>query len=106
AYHQKFLINVGDEKGAFLDALLARTRPRRVMELGAYVGYSALRIARQLAPGARLYSIEFSAANAAIVPRVLAHAGVSDRVTVVHGHLGDGGATLAKLQAELAPGTL
>jgi catechol O-methyltransferase len=100
AYRQGFLINVGDEKGEILDGVLARTRPLRVLELGAYVGYSALRTARLLPPGGRLWSIEFSAANAAIARRMTAHAGAADRVTVVHGTLGDGGATIGRLRDE------
>lgn len=108
AYKQKYLINVGDEKGAILDGVLERAKPMRVLELGAYVGYSALRIARKLPPGGKLYTVEFSAANAEITRRMLAHAGANDRVTVVHGTLGDGGKTLAALRAEhgFAPGNL
>jgi catechol O-methyltransferase len=97
AYKQKYLINVGDEKGAILDGVIERAKPMRVLELGAYVGYSALRIARRLPAGGRLWSIEFSEDNATITRRMLAHAGVSERVTVVHGTLGDGGKTLAAL---------
>jgi catechol O-methyltransferase len=97
---------VGDEKGAILDGAIERARARVVMELGAYVGYSALRIARKLPPGGKLFSVEFNAANAEITRRILAHAGASDRVTVVHGCLGDGGATLARLAQELEPGGL
>jgi len=66
AYGRKFLINVGDEKGAILDAAVTRAAPRRALELGAYIGYSALRIARRLPPGGHLWSIELNAANAAI----------------------------------------
>ena len=44
-YNESFLINVGDEKGAILDAAIRRAKPRRVLELGAYCGYSALRMA-------------------------------------------------------------
>src|SRR5215831_1679139 len=55
AYRRKFLINVGDEKGAILEQAVARAAPRRALELGAYVGYSALRIARALPPGGRLW---------------------------------------------------
>jgi catechol O-methyltransferase len=106
AYRRKFLINVGDEKGKILDAAVETAKAQRVLELGAYVGYSALRIARKLRPGGRLYSIEFSAANADIVRRVLFHAGASDRVMVIHGYLGDGGATTARLNQELRPGDL
>src|SRR5690349_2858352 len=34
AYKQKYLINVGDEKGALLDGVLERVKPMRVLELG------------------------------------------------------------------------
>jgi len=56
-----------------------------------------LRTARAMPEHAHLYSIEFNADNAAIARRVLDHAGVKDRVTVVVGTLGDGGETLATL---------
>ena len=96
-YNQSFLINVGDEKGAILDAAVARARPARVLELGTYCGYSALRMALA-APSARIVSIEFNAANAEIARRILDHAGVGARVTVVVGTLGDGGKTIDALR--------
>ena len=99
AYRKKFLINVGDEKGKLLDDVIERLKPRRVLELGAYVGYSALRIARKLSPGGRLYSVEFSPANAELARRVVDHAGAQDRVTIVPGYLGDGGATIERLKS-------
>jgi catechol O-methyltransferase len=107
-YEQSYLINVGDEKGAILDRAIATASPKLLLELGAYVGYSALRTARAMPEGARLVSIEFSAANAAIAQRVIDHAGVGDRVTIVVGSVGDGGTTLAVLEREhgFAPGTL
>jgi catechol O-methyltransferase len=100
AYTQSYLINVGDEKGEILDAAIRKAAPSLLLELGTYVGYSALRTARVMPSGARLVSVEFSAANADIARRVLEHAGVSDRVTVVHGTLGDGGATVAALESD------
>lgn len=108
AYEESFLINVGDEKGALLDAAIARTKPARLLELGTYCGYSALRTVRAMPAGAQLYSIEFNAENAAIARSILAHAGVADRVTIVHGTLGDGGATIRALSTEhgFAPGNL
>ena len=71
----KFLINVGDKKGLLLDAVVDRVKPKRAIELGAYIGYSALRIARRLPEGGHLFSVEFSADNAALARRVLEHAG-------------------------------
>ena len=100
AYTRSYLINVGDEKGELLDRAVARSSPRLVLELGTYCGYSALRIARASGPEARLISVEFSADNAAIARRILDHAGVSDRVAVLVGSIGDGGETLTALEAE------
>jgi catechol O-methyltransferase len=97
AYRTSFLMNVGDEKGKILDAAIERVKPRRMLELGAYVGYSALRTARKLPAGGHLYSVEFNASNAAIARKMIEHAGVSDRVTFVVGTLGDGGKTLREL---------
>jgi catechol O-methyltransferase len=99
-YRETFMINVGDEKGALLDGAITRARPRRLLELGTYCGYSALRTARVMPAGAHLFSVELNADNAAIARRILAHAGVGDRVTVVVGTLGDGGATIAALERE------
>jgi catechol O-methyltransferase len=98
AYRRKFLINVGDEKGALLEEIVRRAAPRRVLELGAYVGYSALRIARALPTGGHLLSVELNPDNADIARRIADHAGVGDRVTFVLGSLGDGGDTLARLE--------
>lgn len=100
AYHQKFLINVGDEKGRILDAAIRRAKPRLLLELGTYCGYGALRMARAMPEGARLVSIEFLADNAAIARRILAHAGVGNEVEVVVGTLGDDGTTIEKLESE------
>jgi catechol O-methyltransferase len=99
-YGQSYMINVGDEKGEILDAAIRRAAPRRLLELGTYCGYSALRTARAMPQGAHLTSLEFVAANALIARRILEHAGVADRVTVLHGTLGDGGDTVAALESE------
>jgi catechol O-methyltransferase len=97
AYEKSFLINVGDEKGQILDGAVRSARPKRILELGTYCGYSALRMA-SAAPEARIFSIELNTANAAIARRIFEHAGVTSRITVVVGTLGDGGATMAALR--------
>ncbi|BDB42756.1 O-methyltransferase [Mycobacterium kiyosense] len=96
AYEKSMLVNVGDEKGELLDAAVRRADPALALELGTYVGYSAMRIARA-APKAKVYSVEFSAANAANARRIWAHAGLAERVTCVVGTIGDGGRTLDTL---------
>lgn len=108
AYRQKFLMNVGDEKGEILSHALDRVQPKRALELGAYVGYSALCIGSRLAAGGHLYSVEFSPGNARIARRIVEHAGLADRVTIVEGSLGDGGKTMARLERDhgFSPGSL
>ncbi|GFG75733.1 O-methyltransferase [Mycobacterium botniense] len=107
AYHKAILINVGDEKGALLDAAVRRADPKLALELGTYCGYGALRIARA-APAAQVYSVELAEANAVNARRIWAHAGVADRVTCVVGTIGDGGRTLDTLANEhgFSTGTL
>ncbi len=83
---ESFLINVGDEKGEILDAAVRAVRPAFVLEVGTYVGYGAMRLARA-APEARVVSVEFLPANAAIARRIIEYAGLSDRITVVEGTL-------------------
>lgn len=94
------LVNVGDEKGLLLDAAVRKADPTVLLELGTYIGYSAVRTGRTMPAGARLISIEFSAANAEVARDIIAHAGLADRVTVVVGTIGDGGETIRRLTEE------
>lgn len=102
-----FLMNVGDEKGVLLDDVIQRVQPKNALELGAFCGYSALRIARKLPVGGRLLSLEISPYNAGIASKVWEHAGVLDRVQAVVGAIEDG-TTIGRLSSEfdLAPGSL
>jgi catechol O-methyltransferase len=107
-YQRSYMINIGDEKGAILDQAVRRARPSQLLELGTYCGYSALRICRAMPDSAQLVSIEFNAANAVIARRIWEHAGITDRVALVEGILGDGGQTIATLetQHQFATGSL
>ncbi|GJP72584.1 hypothetical protein CLOP_g3297 [Closterium sp. NIES-67] len=84
----EFFMNVGDVKGAILDDAVRRANPLSALELGAFCGYSAVRIASRFSkPGARLVSVELSDLRSSVVRSVVAHAGLSDKVTVVTGTL-------------------
>jgi len=107
-YSKSYLINVGDEKGKLLDRAVCAARPHRLLELGTYCGYSALRIARAMPTDAVLYSIEFNPANAVVARRIWDHAGIGERIVVIVGTLGDHGKTIGALRDrhEFSPGTL
>jgi catechol O-methyltransferase len=85
ARQDHFMMNVGEGKGLLLDNVVRETRPRAVLELGSFCGYSALRIARLLEPGARFVSIEKNPHYAAVAREVLRLARLDDRVEVVQG---------------------
>ncbi len=63
--------------------LLARTiGAKRILEIGTLGGYSAIWLARGLAPGGRLVTLEALEKHAAVARKNLAHAGMADRVEV------------------------
>jgi catechol O-methyltransferase len=106
-YERKVMMNVGDEKGAILDAAVRKVQPRRLLEVGTYCGYSALRTIRAMPMDAHLWCVELLSANAEIARRILSHAGAAERATIVVGTLGDG-RTPDLLEAEhgFGPGNL
>ena len=78
-------IQISPSDGKLLELLLRLVRAARVVELGTLVGYSAIHIARALAPGGHLWSIEYDPRHAEVGRANLAAAGVGDRVTVLVG---------------------
>jgi catechol O-methyltransferase len=94
--HRRFLMNVGDAKGPLLRALVRGLgNDARVLELGAFVGYSAVLIAANLPPGGRLVSLEMNPVAAEVARAMIAHAGLSDRVVF---RCGDSADLLPKLE--------
>jgi catechol O-methyltransferase len=66
ATEERWLMSVGPEKGPLLSEMIGRIpKGARVLELGAYCGYSAIMICQRLAPPGALVSVEVSPANAA-----------------------------------------
>jgi catechol O-methyltransferase len=89
----RFLMNVGDRKGVLLaselDRALASVSQPRVLELGCYCGYSAILMASRLSEGGHLTSIEINASSVRAARQIIRFAGMSSRVTVLHGASGD-----------------
>ncbi|XP_036923311.1 catechol O-methyltransferase [Sturnira hondurensis] len=84
-WQKEWAMNVGDKKGRIVDAVVQEQRPSTLLELGAYCGYSAVRMARLLPPSARLLTIDLNPDYAAIARQMLEFAGLQDRVTVIIG---------------------
>ncbi|XP_068127679.1 catechol O-methyltransferase-like [Hyperolius riggenbachi] len=82
---KEWAMNVGDEKGLILDNLVREADPPVALELGTYCGYSAVRIARLLKPGAHLLTIEMNPVHAAVAREMIEFAGLNNKVEVLEG---------------------
>jgi len=86
AREDRFLMNVGPEKGPLLEEAVRAAGPNaRILELGSFVGYSAILMARHLSSGGRLVSIDVDPESSAVARQMAALAGVGDRVEFVTG---------------------
>lgn len=80
-------MNVGDDKGKIVCDLIAEVKPDTMVELGGYVGYSALLFgdAVRKAGGKRYFSLERNPEFAAVIMSLVDLAGLSDVVKVIVG---------------------
>jgi caffeoyl-CoA O-methyltransferase len=75
----------GAVEGRLLEMLAFATGARQVLEFGTYSGYSALSIARGLAPGGRIFSLEVDEQHAEFARRHIAESPFADRIEVLLG---------------------
>jgi|TARA_B100000315_G_scaffold46722_1_gene41514 catechol O-methyltransferase len=88
AREKRFLMNVGDEKGPLLEELVAsRGTQARIIELGSFVGYSAVLMSRLLGSPGDLFSVDVDQNATRVSSAVARHAGVGDRTTFLNGTL-------------------
>ena len=75
----------GPEVGALLNLLVRELRPRRVLELGTFTGYSTIWMAAALPEGGRLDTLEINDELEDLIREAFRRAGVEDRVRLVIG---------------------
>ncbi len=86
AKQERWLMSIGPKKGPLIRELAQRLPANaRILEIGAYCGYSSIMIANALGPAARITSIEVDANAVASSRANVEHAGLSDRITFIHG---------------------
>lgn len=86
AREHRFLMNVGDEKGPLLEEAVRSAGPAaRVLELGSFVGYSAILMARHVSPPGSLTSIDVDPESSRIAAEMAHLAGVADRTSFLNG---------------------
>ena len=90
-------INVAPNQGKLLMLLARAIGARRILEVGTLGGYSTIWLARGLAPGGRLVTLEANAKFAEVARANIAGAGLDERVEI---RLGKALDTLPGLAAE------
>ncbi|CAF1589172.1 unnamed protein product [Rotaria sp. Silwood1] len=80
---KQWLMNIGDRKGKILDDAIRTRKPKTVLELGTFLGYSSLRMAAQLPNDALIISIERNPQSAEIAHTIHKHAGVENRIKII-----------------------
>jgi caffeoyl-CoA O-methyltransferase len=71
---------VGPVEGALLRFLVAMARPRRVLEVGVFTGWSSIEMARALPAGGRIIALDVNEETTAVARRYAEEAGVADRI--------------------------
>jgi catechol O-methyltransferase len=86
AQDERWLMSVGPKKGPLIEELAQRLPANaRILELGAYCGYSSIMIASAFGPEARITSIEIDKDAVASSRANVELAGLSKQITFVHG---------------------
>ncbi|MBJ22622.1 MAG: methyltransferase domain-containing protein [bacterium] len=86
AREERFLMNIGPEKGPLVRELLEKLpSDARILELGAFCGYSSIMLADTLGSAGRIVSLEVSGASVEGARANVDFAGLSGRVEIIHG---------------------
>jgi catechol O-methyltransferase len=86
AREERWLMNIGPDKGPLIKELAERLPAKaRILELGAYCGYSSILWATTFGADASITSIEINEDSVTSCRRNVAMAGLSEQITFLHG---------------------
>ena len=85
----------GPVQGALLTMIASMLRPKRVLEIGCFTGYSTICLAYGLPEGGHIDSLEVNDELEDLILECFAKAGVSDSISL---HIGDAKETIGKLK--------
>ena len=75
----------GHLQGQFLEMITGMLRPKRILEIGTYTGYSGICLARHLAEDGLLYTIDVNEELQPMVERYFEKAGLSKKIKQLMG---------------------
>lgn len=86
AHHSEPHMLSGPLQGRLLEMVSTLLQPRRILEIGTFMGYSALCLAAGLAPGGRLHTIELRGEDADVAEGFFRRAKREDRIILHRGN--------------------
>jgi predicted O-methyltransferase YrrM len=86
AHHQEHHMLSGHVQGKLLEMISCMIRPKRILEIGTFTGYSALCLAKGLTEDGQLHTIEFREPDAKIARSFFARSAYSDRIILHTGN--------------------
>lgn len=84
--HPEFHMLSGHLQGKLLEMISCMIRPRRILEIGTFTGYSALCLAKGLTDGGQLHTIEVREEDARIARSFFNRSALSDRIILHTGN--------------------
>ena len=91
---RSFIPSIGPVKGRILAEIVKKTRPKRILEVGALYGYSAILMAKNSPPSVEIVSVEKNPEHVRIAKENIKRANMEGRIRMVQG---DGRTELGKL---------
>jgi len=86
AREERWLMNVGPDKGPLIQELAERLpNDARILELGAYCGYSSIMLASTFGETSRVVSIEIDEKAVRASQANVEFAGLANQITFIHG---------------------
>jgi len=83
--NREFLSIVGPEKGQVIAEKIRKAKPKRVLEVGTLIGYSAILMGKELNDNARMVTIEIHADEAETAAENIRKSAIPARVEVITG---------------------
>ena len=95
---RSFIPSIGPVKGRILADIVKKARPKRILEVGALYGNSAIPMAKNSPPGVEIISVERSPEHVRIATKNIKRANMEEKIRMVEG---DGISELRKLSESL-----
>jgi len=82
---RSFIPVIGPKKGKILDDAVKKAKPKLILEVGTFIGYSAIRMAWVMPQGGRIITLEINKASAEKAKKNIERVGFSDKIHIIVG---------------------